>query len=71
MIAVEGLFSSPHIFYLPRHDRDDNALPRFIACVSRDPIYRVRFLMRFLHVTRNNHDFVFSACSSVNGLAST
>ncbi len=40
MIAVAGLFSSPHIFYLPRHDRDDNALLRFIACVSRGLVHR-------------------------------
>ncbi len=57
MIAVEGLFSSPHTFYLPHHDRDDNALPRFIASVSRDSIYRVRFLMHFLHQARHQSRF--------------
>ncbi len=59
MIAVEGLFSSPHTFYLPHHDRDDNALPRFIASESRDPIYRARFPIYVLHLTPQLSPFLF------------
>ncbi len=59
MIAVAGLFLMPHIFYLPCHDRDDNALPRFIACESRDPIYRVRFPIPVMHLATQLSSFLF------------